>query len=438
MFSGPASHCVRSPGNRARPGDSDRKAGRRAARTSAMKREGRAAGEASARLWGRPLCKRWRAHLSVSCDKKSGVPRDVPFLELGPAILITAARRWPTESPRGFPFALSNLYSWYHTCLSSSSLCSRGSAERERESLHACIEKLDLELAIRNMPRLADQLIEPRVGQRAVALLVNVNSMSRPRRLSIEEHAKSHGRSSRCRSHDQMEIAGVKAVRDAPVGRVQHRGPSLHRPLTRKGPLIEPQPYGGSIDVTLVQDCTTGRCKVLGALRADIGFRRPEAPPIGGSFSPLSIDRDQFVIEATDSGFSQQVLNNLFRLFVGTLAVVMIAKMPLGIDEIEGRPIVVRESVPDRIVVIDRDGIRDPHVLSGPAHVLEVVLKGELRRVDADHHHAVLLVFLGPRADIGQGAQPVDAGVGPEVDEDDFSSQADRRAWLRIEPRGCP
>src|SRR5207245_8449892 len=80
MFSGPASRCVRSPGNRGRKGDSDRKAGRREARTSAMKREVRAAGEASARLWGRPLCKRWRAHLSVSCDKKSGIPWNVPFL----------------------------------------------------------------------------------------------------------------------------------------------------------------------------------------------------------------------------------------------------------------------------------------------------------------------------------------------------------------------
>src|SRR5438105_9171369 len=80
MFSGPASRCVRSPGNRARPGESDRQAGRRAAQTSAMKREVRAAGEASARLWGQPLCKRWRAHLSASCDKKSGIPWNVPFL----------------------------------------------------------------------------------------------------------------------------------------------------------------------------------------------------------------------------------------------------------------------------------------------------------------------------------------------------------------------
>src|SRR5436305_11822119 len=45
-----------------------------------MKREVRAAAEVWAHLWGRPLGKRWRAHRSVSCDKKSGVPLNVPFL----------------------------------------------------------------------------------------------------------------------------------------------------------------------------------------------------------------------------------------------------------------------------------------------------------------------------------------------------------------------
>src|SRR6266567_5055396 len=97
IFSGPASRCVRSPGNRARQGDSDRKAGRREARTSATKKEVRGAGEASARLLDRPLYKRWRAHLSVSCDKKSGVPWDVPFLGLGRVIETMRALQKPVE-----------------------------------------------------------------------------------------------------------------------------------------------------------------------------------------------------------------------------------------------------------------------------------------------------------------------------------------------------
>src|SRR4029077_20503100 len=44
-----------------------------------MRKEARATEEVSARLSTRPLCKRWRVHLPVSCDKKSGVSRDVPF-----------------------------------------------------------------------------------------------------------------------------------------------------------------------------------------------------------------------------------------------------------------------------------------------------------------------------------------------------------------------
>src|SRR6266700_6364861 len=122
---------------------------------------------------------------------------------------------------------------------------------------------------------------------------VNVTAVSSTQRSSIDARAKAHGRSPHCRSHDQMQIASVKAVRDAPVGLVQHRGLSLHRPLTRKGPLIESQSLRDSIQVTLVQDCSTGIRKVLGARVSDIGFRRPEAAPIGGSFSTLGIDRDR-------------------------------------------------------------------------------------------------------------------------------------------------
>src|SRR6266581_1293586 len=99
MFSGPASRCVRSPGNRARQGDSDRKAGRREARTSAMTREVRATGEVSARLSGRPLYKRWRAHLSVSCDKISAVASDVPFLQRA-IEMMRASQKPPTPFGR--------------------------------------------------------------------------------------------------------------------------------------------------------------------------------------------------------------------------------------------------------------------------------------------------------------------------------------------------
>src|SRR5689334_2460330 len=72
MFSGPASRCGQSPDSRARPGGSDRKAGRTGARTSGMRKEARATAKALARLAGRPPYKRWRVQLLVSCDRKWG------------------------------------------------------------------------------------------------------------------------------------------------------------------------------------------------------------------------------------------------------------------------------------------------------------------------------------------------------------------------------
>src|SRR5256885_15959587 len=96
----------------------------------------------------------------------------------------------------------------------------RGLAERERKSLHAGIEKLDLEPSIGDRLRLSDQLIQPLLGNRAVALFVDIDSVGGARRLSIDEHAKSDGRSSLRRTHDQVKIARVKAVGDPPVGLV--------------------------------------------------------------------------------------------------------------------------------------------------------------------------------------------------------------------------
>ena len=66
------------------------------------------------------------------------------------------------------------------------------SAESERKSFHAGIGKLDLELAINDRLRLPDQLIQPLFCDRTAALVVNVNSVSSPGRLSIDEHAKLH------------------------------------------------------------------------------------------------------------------------------------------------------------------------------------------------------------------------------------------------------
>jgi hypothetical protein len=102
---------------------------------------------------------------------------------------------------------------------------------------------------------------------------------------------------------------------------------------------------------------------------------------------------------------------------------VLVADDALAVDEVERRPVVVGEGVPDRVVVVLGDGVVDPALLVGLAHEVDVVLEGELGRVDADDDQPVVAVGLRPRADVGLGAQPVDAGQRPEVCEDDAAAQ---------------
>jgi hypothetical protein len=137
----------------------------------------------------------------------------------------------------------------------------------------------------------------------------------------------------------------------------------------------------------------------------------------------VGVDRNQFITGVGGPGLGQQVLDNHFRLLVCALAEVVMPDMPLRVGEIKRGPVVVSEGTPYRVVVIDRDGVTNPHLLDGPADVISVVLERELGRVDADHHQPAADVFPGPGADIGKLAYPVDASIRPEADQDDFSGQ---------------
>jgi hypothetical protein len=104
------------------------------------------------------------------------------------------------------------------------------------------------------------------------------------------------------------------------------------------------------------------------------------------------------------------------------------------VGEVDRRPEVVREGAPNGIVAVDRDGELNAEVARLGDDVVDVLLEAELGRVDADHGQAVVPVLGCPGPQVGERAQPVDAGVGPEVDEDDLSAQALGRERVGVEP----
>jgi hypothetical protein len=61
--------------------------------------------------------------------------------------------------------------------------------------------------------------------------------------------------------------------------------------------------------------------------------------------------------------------DHLGHLVVALTEAVM-ADLPLCIDEVQRRPVVVAERIPDPIVAVDRDRIGNPQVVGGSADAL--------------------------------------------------------------------
>src|ERR1700677_4132814 len=100
------------------------------------------------------------------------------------------------------------------------------------------------------------------------------------------------------------------------------------------------------------------------------------------------------------------------------------ANMTLRIDEVVRGPVLIIESLPYGIVIVERDRIGDFQVRDGAAHIARIFLEGKLGRVDADDHEPMILIFVVPALYIGQGAQAIDTGVSPEIDQHDLAAQA--------------
>ena len=135
---------------------------------------------------------------------------------------------------------------------------------------------------------------------------------------------------------------------------------------------------------------------------------------------------------------AEQPLDDALGLLIVSLAEVVVTDDAIAVYEVERWPVMVFESSPDGVVVIDRDRVVDPSLLRRLADTVNVMLEGEFRRVDADHDQPVSLGRSATRRGRGVPAQPVDAGQRPEVHEDDVAAQLGGAEWLGVEPPGRP
>ncbi|MOA22820.1 hypothetical protein D3C78_1434060 [compost metagenome] len=101
----------------------------------------------------------------------------------------------------------------------------------------------------------------------------------------------------------------------------------------------------------------------------------------------------------------------------------VVANLALGIDQVMRRPVAVIKGAPDLVIIVDCHRVIDLEVRDGLPDIVDFLFKGEFGCVDTDDDKALIAVFVCPRPHIWNGADAVDAGIGPEVDEDDLATQ---------------
>src|SRR5262249_49633804 len=93
-------------------------------------------------------------------------------------------------------------------------LCARlAEGDLERAHRRPCprLEEGDLERPVGDRPGLPDQLVEPLLGDRAVAQVVDVEPVRVAGRLTVDQDPERHGRAAGGRPHDEVHVPGVEA-----------------------------------------------------------------------------------------------------------------------------------------------------------------------------------------------------------------------------------
>ena len=178
-----------------------------------------------------------------------------------------------------------------------------GSAEREAVGLGAGVEELDLEAAVVDRARLADQLIGALLVERPAAVARHVGPVRVRRRGWPSRNTRNGiGRPSRGRAHHEVDVARLELERDPAARLVRDRGVTRDRPRARERPRVERQRRRGvgvgpveRGDVVLreaaalaVADVRLGRCSVRQSAATSSPAARPSRGPGRRPSAPAS------------------------------------------------------------------------------------------------------------------------------------------------------
>ena len=131
---------------------------------------------------------------------------------------------------------------------------------------------------------------------------------------------------------------------------------------------------------------------------------------------------------------AQQFLDDLLTFSIAAFAEVAVTKIAILVEQVFRRPVPVGKGFPDFAVTVDHDGIGKAKLADAALYVRFILREGELRGVDSDYRQTLIAIALVPGLHVRKCTDAVDAGVVPEVHEDDPSPQLAKTEWCGIQP----
>ena len=147
----------------------------------------------------------------------------------------------------------------------------------------------------------------------------------------------------------------------------------------------------------LVEPRRDGRREARRSAVGEVGLRRSEGPPVCRDLETHRLYGNEIWIDAFGASFEQQLLHDHLGHRVFAFTEVVVSDAAVGVRDVERRPEVIRERLPDSIVAVDGDRVLDPERARSSDDVVDVPLEPEFRGVHADHGQALVTIFLGPR-----------------------------------------
>ena len=141
------------------------------------------------------------------------------------------------------------------------------------------------------------------------------------------------------------------------------------------------------------------------------------------------------VIGKVCAGLCQQLAQFSLGGGVASLADSVVAHLSLGVNQILSRPKGVQVVVPSYIIVVQGHRPGNTVVLGGLKDVGLVLLKLKLRRVDAQDYQPVVGVLVMPEFKLGEGADAVDAGISPEIQQHNPAAEVGQGQRFAVNPR---